>query len=335
MAKARAEPAGIGGRGFLVTTRILLDCDPGNDDALGILVALGHADLDLVAVTTGAGHLAAERTAHNAAITMAVGGGTVPVAAGAMVPLVRERMIAGVLDLTSALDPERPDLAAVPLDPRPASDMIVDSVRSHPGLVIVTTGPFTNLALALRRDPAISKEISRIVSLAGAWGLGTKTAAAEWNMLCDPEAAAIVAGAGIPWTLIPYEAASTVGIDSELIVQTEATDGAAGVFAGELLRSLVSTFRPGRFSPPFMPLNDPLAPLLAANPALAETVLAHVAIELAGRHTYGRSVIDFAMRFAPANADIALGFDIAATRNAFLAALERLSSQATSTKETA
>jgi inosine-uridine nucleoside N-ribohydrolase len=335
MAQTDAKPAGAGDSGGAMTTRILLDCDPGNDDALGILVALGHADLDLVGVATGAGHLAADRTAQNGAIVMALAGRHVPVAAGAQIPLVRERMIAGVLDLDSGLDPERPDLAAVPLDPRHSADLIIDAVRADPGLALVTTGPFTNLALALRRAPAIAGDIGRLVSLAGAWGLGTKTAAAEWNILCDPEAASIVAGAGIPWTLIPFEAASKVGIDPTLVREAEAIGGPIGGFTGELLRSLVSTFRPGRFSPAFMPLNDPLAPLLAANPALAETAPAHVAIELAGRWTYGRTVIDFAMRNAPANAEIALDFDSARTHQDFIAAISRLAASLVQTEPTA
>jgi inosine-uridine nucleoside N-ribohydrolase len=307
-----------------MTTSLILDCDPGNDDALAILVALGHADLDLKAVTTGAGHLAGDRTARNAAIIMAMAGKEVPVAAGAMVPLVRERLIAGVLDLGSALDPERLDLNAVALDSRHSADVIADGVRQGIG-TIVTTGPLTNLAMALRRHPDIAGRIERIVTLGGAWGLGNKTAAAEWNMLCDPEAAAIVFGARIPMTLIPVDAAAQAGISDALIARVEAIAGTIGSFAGELLRSLVSTFRRGLFGPDLMPLNDPVAPLVAANPALACTVPARVDVELAGRFTYGRTVIDFAGRSdMPANVDVVVSLDEAQIHDALVAALSRL-----------
>ncbi len=305
---------------------ILLDCDPGNDDALGILVAAGHAGIDLKAVTTGAGHLAGDRTARNGAIALHIANRPhVPVARGAMLPLVRERLIAGILDMDSALDPDRPELDARELDPRHSADLIVDMVSSGEARTIVTTGPLTNLALALRCSPDIAGRIERIVILGGSLGLGNKTAAAEWNILCDPEAASIVFGAGAPITLIPVDGSAEVGISPDLIARTEAISGPAGRFASELLRSLVTTFRPGVFSPPFMPLNDPIATLVAADPGLARTVPARVDIELAGKHTYGRSVIDVALRNGlPANADVVLGLDAARVEQAFLDALSRL-----------
>lgn len=309
-----------------MTLPILLDCDPGNDDALGILVAAGHANIALKAVTTGAGHLAGDRTARNGAITLAAANRPdVPVAKGAMLPLVRERLIAGILDLDTALDPERPELPARELDPRHSADMIVDMVSSGAVSTVVTTGPLTNLALALRRAPDIAVKIDRVVILGGSLGLGNKTAAAEWNILCDPEAASIVFGAGAPITLIPVDGSADVGISPDLIARTEAISGPIGQFAAELLRSLVTTFRPGVFSPAFMPLNDPIATLVAGDPSLARTVPARVDIELAGKHTYGRSVVDVALRNGlPANADVVLGLDAKRVEQAFIDALTRL-----------
>jgi inosine-uridine nucleoside N-ribohydrolase len=310
-------------------TPIILDCDPGNDDALGILVAAGHAGLDLKAVTTGAGHLAGDRTAHNGAVTIALSRRReIPVAAGAMGPLLRERLIAGVLDLTNALDPERPDLDAVPLDPRHSSDVIAALVSSGAAHTIVTTGPLTNLALALRRDPGLAGKISRIVSLGGSWGLGNKTAAAEWNILCDPEAAAIVFGAGVPLTLLPIDIGPQAVITDRLIADVEAVGGRIGGFAGELLRSLIKTFRPGVFGPAAMPLNDPVASLVAADPSLAKTIPARVDVELAGKFTYGRTIIDFTGRSGAPNADVAIGLDGDGIHTALITALRRLAEQA-------
>lgn len=308
-----------------MTLPIILDCDPGNDDALGILVAAGHGGLDLKAVTTGAGHLAGDRTARNGAIALAAAGrGDIPVSAGAMGPLVRERLIAGVLDHDSALDPERPDLDAVALDPRHSADLMTETVLSGAASTVVTTGPLTNLALALRRAPLLAGRIERIVSLGGSWGLGNKTAAAEWNVLCDPEAAAIVFGAGIPLTLVPIDVGPQAGITERLIADAEAVGGSVGAFATELLRSLVVTFRPGVFGPSHMPLNDPVASLIAAEPHLARTVPARLEVELAGRFTYGRTVIDFASRLGPANADIVVELDGAGIHKSLVAALKRL-----------
>jgi inosine-uridine nucleoside N-ribohydrolase len=312
-----------------VTISVLHDCDPGNDDALCILVALGSPRLSIAAVTTGAGHLDANRTALNAAITLSVAGAnTIPVTRGALAPLVRERLIAGVLDLQNALDPERPDLPAVPIDETMTSaEKIADLAARTPGLTIVTTGPFTNLALALRNRPSIAAKLTRIVALGGAWGLGNKTAAAEWNVLCDPEAASIVFGAGVPITLLPIDATAQVMIDEALVEAVAALRGRSARFATELLRSLRATFiGGGPFAPTDMPLNDPLAMLVAAEPALVRTIAARVDVELVGRFTYGRTVMDFAGKSGmPPNCEVALQFDVAATRLAFLRALTRLS----------
>ena len=217
---------------------IIHDCDPGNDDALGIFVAAGHPTLDLLAVTTGAGHLESNRTARNAAIAVAAAGLSVPVAAGATRPLVRERLVAGILDFELGLDRERPDLSSVALDPRHSADLIAEIALARPGLVIACSGPMTNLALALRRHPGIGVNIGRIVALGGAWGLGNKTAAAEWNILSDPEAASIVYGAGIPVVTVPIDAAACVGVDDDLVSAVGALEGAACELAVELLSSL-------------------------------------------------------------------------------------------------
>ena len=305
---------------------LIHDCDPGNDDALGILVAAGHSGLELLAVTTLAGHLDAPRTARNAAIAAAMAAPVrVPVAAGASRPLIRDRLVAAVLDPGRGLDRERPDLPAVALDPRHAVGVIGEVAAERPGLTVAATGPLTNLALALRLDPMLAGRIGRIVSLGGAWGLGNKTAAAEWNVLSDPEAAAVVYGAGIPVTMVPIDAAAAVGIDAAFLAEVDGIGGPVAAFAAELLASLGSTYRPPLFGPAAAPLNDPLALLVAAEPGLARTVPARVDIELGPGVSYGRTVIDFAGRSGrPANAEVVVGFDVKAVKAAFVAAVARL-----------
>jgi inosine-uridine nucleoside N-ribohydrolase len=305
---------------------IIHDCDPGNDDALGIFVAAGHPALDLLAVTTGAGHLESNRTARNAAIAVAAAGLSVPVAAGATRPLVRERLVAGILDFELGLDRERPDLSSVALDPRHSADLIAEIALAHPGLVIACSGPMTNLALALRRHPGIGVNIGRIVALGGAWGLGNKTAAAEWNILSDPEAASIVYGAGIPVVTVPIDAAACVGVDDDLVSAVGALEGAACELAVELLSSLRRTHRQGPFTPADAPLNDALALLIAADPSLARTLPARVDVETAGKFTYGRTVIDFAGKAGlPPNCEVVVEIDTTRSRSIFVAAMTALS----------
>lgn len=308
-------------------TDIIHDCDPGNDDALGILVGLGHPRLNLLAVTTGAGHLAADRTAINAAIAVAAAHPkAVPVSTGAVGPLVRERLIARILDLENGLDAERTDLDRVPLDALHSIDRIAAEANARPGLTIVATGPLTNLALALRRYPEIRGKIGRIVTLSGAWGLGTKTAAAEWNVLCDPEAAAIVYGSGIPITMVPIDASGTVPITATLIDDVGRLPGPAASLAAELLASLVTTYRPGVFVPPEMPLHDPCAILVVAVPQIARTAPARVEVETTPGLNYGRTVVDFAGRTdKPNNCDVVIAFDVGPTHAALVDAIGELS----------
>jgi inosine-uridine nucleoside N-ribohydrolase len=306
---------------------IIHDCDPGNDDAVGILVALGDPDLNLLAVTTGAGHLASDRTARNAAITMAAAAPvSAPVAAGSTGPLIRERMIARWLDMTSGLDAERNDLEAVELDVMHSVDRLAEELRLHPGLTVVATGPLTNLALLIRRYPVEAASIGRIITLGGAWGLGTKTAAAEWNILCDPEAAAIVYGAGIPLTMVPTDSSGLVPIDDNLIGALKALPGPAAALAAELLQSLTTTFHPGILGPDKPPLFDPCAIVFAADPGIAKTVPARVDIDTTHGLNYGRTVVDFAGRAGQAsNCDVVIEFDIAATQRRLVDAIAALS----------
>jgi len=305
---------------------LIHDCDPGNDDAVAILAALGHENLNLLAVTTGAGHLAADRTARNAAITVAAAfPASVPVSAGSPGPLLRERLIARLLDMESGLDPERPDLAAVPLDAMHSVDRLAHELRRHPGLTVVATGPLTNLALLIRRYPDEAARIGRIVTLSGAWGLGTKTASAEWNILCDPEAAAIVYGAGIPLTMVPVDASGLVPIDEALISAVAEIKGPAAALAAELLRSLTRTFFPGVLTPSEPPLHDPCAILVAAEPGIARSVPARVEVDTAPGINYGRTVVDFAARTGkPNNCDVVVEFDVAKTHACLIEALRRL-----------
>lgn len=313
-------------------TQIVLDCDPANDDALAIIAAAGHPDIELLAVTTVAGHLTADGTAHNGAITARIAGlDTVPVARGSHLPLMREQILAGVLDHEQGLDRHRDDLPRVDLDDRHAVDLMGETFAKHRGATLVMTGPLTNLAVALRRHPDLVAHIGRVVTLGGSWGLGNKSAAAEFNILCDPEAAAIVYGAGLDLTMIPVDATGQVAITPDLQAAIGEVSGDVSEFASELLASLVTTHRsgPGPLAASFAALHDPVAVLLAARPGLGRTLRARVDIETRGLHTYGRSVVDFAGRSSqPPNADVVVSLDPAEIHAELIAAV-RAVAQAT------
>src|SRR5204863_6092803 len=193
---------GRGRRDTPRVTRILLDCDPGHDDAIALLLALASPELELLGVTTVAGNQTLEKTTANAIRVLEFAGrGNVPVAAGADRPLVRPQYVASYVHGETGLDgPDLPPAQGAPLD-RHAVDFLADRIREHGGAVtLVPTGPLTNVALLLALHPDTRPE--RIVLMGGAIAEGNVTPAAEFNIWCDPEAAARVSASGIGLTMI-------------------------------------------------------------------------------------------------------------------------------------
>src|SRR5215218_5898196 len=181
-----------------MSTPILLDCDPGHDDAIALLLALGSEELQLRGVTTVAGNQTLEKTTANAIrVLELVDRGDVPVAAGADRPLVREPRVAANVHGETGLD--GPDLP--PPQGRPSPQHAVDFLAERlDGATLVATGPLTNVALLLARHPNARPE--RIVLMGGAIAEGNVTPAAEFNIWADPEAAARVFTSGIDVTMV-------------------------------------------------------------------------------------------------------------------------------------
>jgi inosine-uridine nucleoside N-ribohydrolase len=183
-------------------TRILLDCDPGHDDAIALLLALASPELELLGVTTVAGNQTLDKTTANALRLLEFVGRTdIPVAAGADRPLVREQYVASYVHGETGMDgPDLPAAHGTPLE-RHAVDFLADQIRDADGAVtLVPTGPLTNVALLLALHPDARPE--RIVLMGGAIAEGNVTPAAEFNIWADPEAAARVFGSGIDTTMV-------------------------------------------------------------------------------------------------------------------------------------
>jgi inosine-uridine nucleoside N-ribohydrolase len=183
-------------------TKILLDCDPGHDDAIALLLALASPELELLGVTTVAGNQTLEKTTANAIRLLEfVGRDEIPVAAGADRPLVREQYVASYVHGETGLDgPDLPPAQGSPVE-RHAVDFLADQIRETAGKVtLVPTGPLTNVALLLALHPDARPE--RIVLMGGAIAEGNVTPAAEFNIWADPEAAARVFASGIDVTMV-------------------------------------------------------------------------------------------------------------------------------------
>src|SRR4051812_36053068 len=185
--------------------KIILDCDPGHDDAVALVLAHGNPDIELVGVTTVMGNATIDRTTYNALSVARVLGITgVPFARGAARPLVRQIETAESIHGESGLDgPVLPE-PTIELDPRPAAIFLVDTIMaSEPGeITLVATGALTNLALAARLEPRIVDRVHEVVLMGGGAHVGNWSAVAEFNIVIDPEAAAIVFAEHWPVTMV-------------------------------------------------------------------------------------------------------------------------------------
>jgi len=286
-----------------VTTPVILDCDPGHDDAIALLLALASPEVELVGVTTVHGNQTLEKTTDNALRVLAlVGREDVPVAMGADRPLVRELRTAGHVHGESGLDgPELPSRASEPVE-QSAVDFLAEHVG--PNTVLVPVGPLTNVALALDRGirPA------RIVLMGGAIAEGNMTPAAEFNIWADPEAAARVFGSGLDVTMIgldvTHEALMTKA-DADRLRET----GRVGTLVAELWE-FYNRFHSQTYGFDGSPIHDAVALAHVFRPGLVETAHRHVAIDCASELCRGRTVVDLWKRTEnEPNVHVGVGID--------------------------
>jgi purine nucleosidase len=278
-------------------TSIILDCDPGIDDALAIAFAHGHPDIDLVGVTTVAGNVSLAKTTANAlAVSEYIGAAGTAVTAGCAGPLLRPaydaRDVHGESGLGGAVLPAATGSPA----PGHAIDYIIDTVRADPGqITLVATGPLTNIALAVKREPRLADWIREFVIMGGSAGRGNVTPAAEFNIWADPEAAAIVFRAG--WTVVMLGLDVTLRTGADSAVRQRMRD--LGPLGTELLLPALDQYRSVR-EPSGPPVHDVCAVAWVAQPGLFGLVPARVQVETAGALTAGMTVVDFD---APGQAD--------------------------------
>lgn len=291
--------------------RILLDCDPGHDDAIAILLAARSPALHLEAITTVAGNQTLEKTTHNALKVCSVAGiRTVPVAAGMDRPLVRELRVAANIHGASGLDgpslPE-PDISAAPIH---GVDLLIEKLLASNGdLTIVATGPLTNVAAAIRREPGIVPRIQQVVLMGGAIGLGNTTPAAEFNIYVDPEAAHIVFSCGRPITMIGLDVTHQAQATPEVRARIRALGSPVARLVDDLLGFFGETYLQV-YGFPAPPLHDPCAVAWVIDPTLIRSLPMRVDVELRGEWTTGRTVCDrYGRTDRPANAEVGLELD--------------------------
>ena len=283
---------------------ILLDCDPGHDDAIALLLALASPELELIGVSTVAGNQTLEKTTANAIRVLDfVGRDDVPVAAGASGPLVREPRVAAHVHGESGLDgPDLPPPQREPL-PQHAVDFLAEQIRARAGAVtLVPTGPLTNVALLLALHPDARPE--RIVLMGGAIGEGNVTPAAEFNIWADPEAAARVFESGIDLTMVGLDVTHRALFTPDHEARLEGR-------AGELVRALLQfygEFHRRQYGWNGSPIHDAVAVAQVARPDLLDTLDRGVRIETGSELGRGRTYVDRLQRMGwEPNARVAVG----------------------------
>ena len=291
--------------------KIILDCDPGHDDAMAILLAHGNPEIELLAITTVAGNQTLDKTSLNARRVCTVAGiRDVPIAAGCDRPLTRELKTAAYIHGESGLDgPAFPE-PTVRLDERHAVDLIIELLMSSSGdITLVPTGPLTNIAMAVRKEPLIVKKIQAVILMGGAYTRGNTTPAAEFNIYADPEAAAIVFTAGWPLTMVGLDLTHQALATTAVLKRLAALGTPISKIAVQLMEFFREAYRrnAGFDSPP---VHDPCAVARVIDPSVMQCVDAFVAIETQGQLTSGMTVTDFSGRLGQKNAQVATTLDV-------------------------
>jgi purine nucleosidase len=296
-----------------VTRPILIDCDPGQDDALALLLALASPEeLQVLAVSAVAGNVPLPLTERNARQIVELSGRRdVPVFAGSPRPLIRPLVTAECVHGETGLDGADLPEPALPLASGHAVDAIVDILRERPSgsVTLCPTGPLTNIALALIKAPDIAARIGEIVLMGGAIGLGNTTPVAEFNIFVDPHAAKVVFEAGVPLVMCGLDVTHQALVTAERLEAIRSLDTAVSRAVVGLLEfyNVYDQTREGRAG---APLHDPCVIAYLLQPELFSGRRCHVAIETAGEHTMGQTVVDWHGRLGRApNALVLDGID--------------------------
>ena len=275
--------------------KILLDCDPGHDDAVAMMLAWGNPSIELLGVTTVGGNQTLDKVTRNAlSVATVVGMHDVPIAAGCRLPLVRPVEIAPDVHGDSGLDGVELPEPAVELDPRHGVDLIIETIMSNePGTVtLVPTGPLTNIAMAARKEPRIVERVQEVVLMGGGYHVGNWSPVAEFNIKVDPEAAHIVFNEKWPIVMVGLDLTHQALATDEVAERIAAVPGRVSQFTLGLLTFFRKAYQDAQGFE-FPPVHDPCTLAYLIDPTIVETVKVPVDVELNGSLTTGMTVADF------------------------------------------
>jgi len=290
-ARAAENPKGSTTASPATPRRIIIDTDPGVDDAMAIFLALRSPELKVEAITAVSGNVPRELTLPNALRLAEIAGRTdIPIAGGASVPLVRRLITAKYVHGVNGLGGV--DFPAPTLKPvaESAVELITRLIRANPGqITIVAVGPLTNIATVLRADPAIARMIPEIVIMGGSLSGGNVTPAAEFNLYVDPEAARIVFDAGVPLTMVGLDVTEKVLLREEHVRLLEASNDKVSQAAGKIMRATLNRAHHG-IDATVIAMHDPLTVASLIDPKLLKLADYYVEVETEGEFTAGMTV---------------------------------------------
>ena len=291
--------------------KMILDCDTGHDDAIALMVASKHPQIDLLGVTVVAGNSTLPKTLRNTLNVVQHLGLDVPVYAGCDRPLVRDQYVADDVHGESGLDgPVFPELQIQAQEKHAGLYMIETLLASEGDITLVPVGPLTNIAMAMRLEPKIVPLIKEIVLMGGAVGLGNATPAAEFNIYADPEAAHIVFTSGVPVTMMGLDLTNTALADRNVIERMEALGNKAGKLFGDIMRFTFHSQAVNGLSAG--PVHDVTAVTYLVAPELYQTKKMYVQIDTNKEGPcYGRTVCDMNERYhKEPNVNVGLAIDL-------------------------
>ncbi len=290
--------------------KLILDCDPGHDDAFAILLAGNNPQIDLLGITVASGNQTLEKTGKNALNLVQFLDINVPVCLGAINPIIKEVEVCEAIHGDTGLDGFDFPPLEIDYDTRSAMDFMIESILNSDELVtVVTTGPMTNLALAIRMNPKILSNIEEIVLMGGSYQNGNVSPAAEFNIFCDPEAAYICFNSGLKITMVGLDVTRKVKVYSHIIDRMEKVNNEASDLFVKLMRVFNENHKKV-FGFDGSPLHDPVTIAYLMNPSLLHTQFMNCEIDISHGPSYGRTNCDiFDYLKKPKNTHVAMDID--------------------------
>lgn len=311
-------------------TPVLLDCDPGHDDAVAILLALGSPAIDLLGITTTFGNCSVVDATRNAQRVLALAGrADIPVAVGAAGPLTGDAHLGNYVHGASGLDgPAMPEPQAPPSE-EPAVPFLAATLSAAPRPVtLVATGPITNVARLLQEHPEVRGQVAEVIFMGGSTERGNHTPTAEFNTFADPEALDVVLRSGLPVRMVGLNLTHQALATPEVVKRMSAMQHQIGRTCAEWMGFFGSSYnRIWEFDAP--PVHDPCTVAALIDPEVIVWRDAFVAVELSGRWTRGTTVVDLHRRYPDqeANASVAMTLDASGYWDLVLESIDRLGAQ--------